>query len=1146
MTHKIKSRRFQRALLLSFLLIASIFTTLQFPSVKALSFSGPQQVPMGPSFSLDNKVKFIDDAPPNGTVLNSDPHLRYVDQNSNSHWDAGEPVVYDSNNDGVYESIEPIIAGTVSTGAALRSDSLVKFVDTNGDGIWDQGEPVVYDVNNSNAYNSGEPVIAGTPVVVGTSLNIDSHVKFVGAGASWISGNPVVYDSIGQGFFNATVDPHLTFVDTNANGHWDSGESVIQDVNLTRLYASGDRVLYGSTPTVGTVLKFDSKIKFVDTSRSGVWISGEAIVYDGNGNSVYDQGEAVILAANPPPFAVLNTDTKVKYVDTNGTGVWQSGKPVIYDSIGQGYFNATVDPRIKFWDVNGTGAPYHLGDSVILDKFGTSIFQTGDIVIAGPTPSTDGSAILTIDHHFHFVDSNLSGRWSAGMTLVYDSNLDHVFVTGEPVIVGTAPANGTLLTELVISGNRPVVGTVLRTDAKTKYLETDGNIVWNPGEAVVYDTNSNNVYDSGESIIVGSLPTSGTALSEPLIAGATPVIGSPLKTDPKLKFIDIARTGVWTIGDTVVYDSNGNGRYDQGEPVISAGAPGDGRWHNGEVVTYDPNNNSVYYTGDAVIFGTAPLNGTAVRTDPLIKYVDSNLNGHWDPGEPVAYDVNNDNAYDAGDLAIAGSAPPPSLFLSPATAQDYLGRTWLTWNEKPVGTALNPVIYFKIWNGTAWSTRQAVTNGLSNDNQNFVLPLINQTMMILWSSNRTGHAQIFYRLYAVGSGNPYPTIGPVQLTTNAMLDKLPSAVQDRNGRIWVTWTRQNSQSTISQIFYKYFNGTTWSADFGLPPASLVNLSQRSPYVTQTKDGKIRFVWASNDTSNLNLYYTTTNGTVTTLPTTGLPSGSWTAKTSLPFASSGNDDDHPSFVQSRDGVYWIFFQRSILNPPAEYIYYASSLDGVTWPSSATQLSTVEDSSPTAIQSSDQKIWVFWNSLVSSNLDVVFTNSTPISNIADLGVRAIAAPTLARSTYPLNITTVVTNFGDFAESAQLTLRANSTILNTWSINLATGQTSSLFYNWTNPQPWGRYTVTATLTGISPVENAINQGDDSLAIGPLKLSPPGDVNLDGQVNILDLASIAFCFGQTVQPSGPCNQYADPNHDGKIDILDLALTAFYFNKSV
>src|SRR5439155_1396612 len=180
----------------------------------------------------------------------------------------------------------------------------------------------------------------------------------------------------------------------------------------------------------------------------------------------------------------------------------------------------------------------------------------------------------------------------------------------------------------------------------------------------------------------------------------------------------------------------------------------------------------------------------------------------------VAYDTNTNNVYDQGDLVIAGPTPSTSLFLSPSASVDYLGRIWLTWNEKPSGSLLNPIIYFKMWNGTAWSVKQSVTTGSSNDAQSFITQLVNQTMMILWSSN--------------------------------------------------------------------------------------------------------------DTTNLNLYYTTTHGTVTTLPSTGTPACSWTPKTGFLFSTS-NDDDHPVILQARDGTYWVFFQRSTVSPPSEYIFYATATD-----------------------------------------------------------------------------------------------------------------------------------------------------------------------------------------------------------------------------
>jgi len=356
---------------------------------------------------------------------------------------------------------------------------------------------------------------------------------------------------------------------------------------------------------------------------------------------------------------------------------------------------------------------------------------------------------------------------------------------------------------------------------------------------------------------------------------------------------------------------------------------------------------------------------------------------------------------------------------------------------------------------------------------------------------------------------------------------------------------------MGQIYYKYYNGTGWSSEFPLPPASVSNLGQRSPSIIQTRDGKIRILWSSNDTSNLDLYYTTTNGTVATLPSTGIPAASWTPKTGFPFSTT-EDDDHPAILQSRDGTYWVFFQRSILSPPSEFIFYATATDpnGAIW-STANQLTTGEDTSPTAVQNSDKRVWVFWNSLISSGLQILSSSSNPITGVNDVGVRSLSAtPSLVRSNYPVNMTTVVSNYGDSVESARLSLLANNTsnVLKVWNLTLNPGQSQTLYFNWTSAQPWGRYTIVATLTSISPAENfAANQGDESLALYPLRVSPPGDANGDGKVDILDLALVAICYGQTPTPGTMCNRYVDVDNDGKpIGVLDLALVAINYGKSV
>jgi hypothetical protein len=1108
---------------------------------------------MGTTLSSDNKLAYIDNGPVNGTALKRDSLIKYLETGSDTHWDPGEPVVYDLNNDSFYQSVEPTIAGSLPIGSRLNTDPLIKYVDTSNSSRWQPGDAVVYDSNNSYQYVVGKPVIAGAPVIVGSALASDGHVKFIGSGATWAQGNTVVYASNGGNYYNASSDPHLKYVRTGTNITWVTGEPVVYDVNLTGTFVNGDPVLYGAKPSIGSSLRVDPKILFVDSNRNSVWDSGEAIVYDSNGNGVFASSDPVILAASPPIGVGLSSDPKLRYVKSGSNSTWVPGETLVYDSIGMGYYNATIDPKITFWDMNGTGT-FHTGDPVIYDLFGLGYYKSGDPVIQNYGHSLSGQCSLpgdcplTIDQHFHFVDTTFTGHWVSGDTVIYDPDSDHVYMAGDLVIAGTAPANGTPLVEPVLQGKAPPVGTLLKSDYKVKYLQLSGVSAWQQGEAVVYDSNNDTIYDLTPSppdiVVIGTSPVVGTLLSEPVIAGPIPKIGTALKTDNSIKFIDAARTGVWNPVDALIYHS-GAGGYTQGDPIITGGVPERGVWQSGEVVSYDSNLDARFETGEPVVYGTSPLNGTSLSSDPKIKYIDAGSINKWVSGDTVVYDVSGNGVYGQGDILIVGIAPASAIYLGPSASMDNQGRVWLAWNEKPAGGNAHTTVYFKSGNGTTWSSKQAVSSGSYEDTGSFVTPLVNSTMMILWSSNRSSTASIFYRLYSSSGTAPFTGSGPVQLTSTTMYDYSPSAVQDRNGRIWVAWSRGNSAGTLSQIYYKYFNGTAWSADFALPPAIIPAPSESSPYITQVKDGRIAVVWADNATANLNLYFATVNDTSATLSTTVQPA--WSSAVHLPFGNTSDEDDHPSLLQSQDGNFWIFFQRSILSPSAEDIlgFTSSTLNSSSSWSQTSLPTSGNDQAPTAIENSDHNIWVFYNSVnLSSGLQILYEKSTSQVLGNDFGVQGLTAPSFIRAVYPINVTSLVRNSGSGLATATLTLFANSTILKSWTVSLTSGHIQSFYYNWTNAA-YGRYTISSTLTNISPA-NSPNNLDTSVAYF-MEVSPPGDVDGNGIVNIVDLAYIAFCWQQIAGSSPTCNQYVDTDIDGKpINIQDLALAAFYFGKSV
>jgi hypothetical protein len=107
-----------------------------------------------------------------------------------------------------------------------------------------------------------------------------------------------------------------------------------------------------------------------------------------------------------------------------------------------------------------------------------------------------------------------------------------------------------------------------------------------------------------------------------------PAAGTGLKTDPHIKYVDLNNNNVWNLGEPVIYDTN---------------------------------NNNVFDAGDIVISGATPVVGTALKTDPLLKYNDAFGNNVWtsSPGftDQVIYDAINNNVYDLGEQLAGGGFP---------------------------------------------------------------------------------------------------------------------------------------------------------------------------------------------------------------------------------------------------------------------------------------------------------------------------------------------------------------------------------------------------------------------------------------------------------------------------------------------------------
>lgn len=713
-----------------------------------------------------------------------------------------ESVVYDSNNNGVYNTGEPVIAGATPANLTPVEDTDIRLkyrdnIPTGGNDVWAPPEGVVRDTNNNNVYDPGEPHLGGVPPPFGSALeDTDGRIKYVDAnnnnildvgaasGSSdikidtaaptqlTVSGQQVRYIKL-DGFFSnqatapnyivsaapnaatvaptqgatATVtvgsplgtpgsvsfassrvvsplgavefpagdpsvglslspatgtppftstlfitttkdtvrgthtillnatsssipggviasfiltveyppidftstvsrnlivlrpgenSPDVLFIDSNRNGHYDSGEPLVLDANLDIFADPGDRVVSVTphrTPSPG--------VRFIDVNVNSAYdaLLEEFVAYDSNSNGLYDSGEPFFGGVAPAGGTLLVDDPKIRYhdldgnnvwtqfidavvYDTNSNGVYDTGEPVI-DGIPPAGVTATKDdPKLRFDDFNGNAVRDIRGETLVFDANLDKTVDAGDRVVSvtphrAPNAAELGKPLADVElgKIIGFIDANSNNAYDFGEKLVLDSNQDG------------------------FSDSFPAVGASLVDDPKIKYVDANNNNVRDSGETVVYDTNANNEFDTGDILIA---------------ATETPAFRSTLKDDARIKYVDANSNAVWNQGESVAYDQNSNGLYNSGEPVIAGDI----------LVSESPPRSPTGTEVGATLKGEL---GKALKTfgeigQPLlaesrIRFIDGNANAAYDLGETLVFDADNTNTVGSGDTVVSQSPP---------------------------------------------------------------------------------------------------------------------------------------------------------------------------------------------------------------------------------------------------------------------------------------------------------------------------------------------------------------------------------------------------------------------------------------------------------------------------------------------------------
>jgi hypothetical protein len=429
----------------------------------------------------------------------------------------------------------------------------------------------------------------------------------------------------------------------------------------------------------------------------------------------------------------------------------------------------------------------------------------------------------------------------------------------------------------------------------------------------------------------------------------------------------------------------------------------------------------------------------------------------------------------------------PSQYPSALQASD--GTIWVAWQQ-----------YYELGVYETFSTSGGWSGilNLPTGNQFTISPALSQfgngSIIVLWSSNQTGHWNLYYRFnsYGVWGGInqlTQPNAGP------PFNDYFPTVAVSTNSTVYVFWERFFSPTSVN-IFYKTLKGNVWSQDIQLQSSPNGNVDV-SPGALATYDGKIWLAWSrlSTVSGNYNIYYTTYDGTMWSGGSVGLL---------LPTISNTYDVE-PSLVQDRNGTILVFFSRQMLlaggtNPIYQQkLWYKYTFDGSVW-APDTQLTSygdvntpLNDFSPSVIQGFDKSVWIFYstNYPIGSEYDIYYIKSLAIYPTHNVVLKQVQSGPYGFQRSISTVLITLSNQGDFVETVQLTITAkNATTLNIVTgvaETLQIGKTATFVFSWnTTLVPVGMYTITASYPSVNG-QTVLASGGDRLQYRFFTLLPP-----------------------------------------------------------
>jgi len=190
-----------------------------------------------------------------------------------------------------------------------------------------------------------------------------------------------------------------------------------------------------------------------------------------------------------------------------------------------------------------------------------------------------------------------------------------------------------------------------------------------------------------------------------------------------------------------------------------------------------------------------------------------------------------------------------SLDSAASVTQTADGSIWVVWDSDRTG---NDELFYKVYDGSSWSDAVQLTNDTHYDSYPAIIQVSNGYIWVVWDSNRMGNHEIFYTVY---NGSSWSDASP--LTSDLYYDSHPAIMEKSDGKIWVVWESDRNLHDLD-LYYKVFDGSSWSNDTQLTTDP--NTDDQYPSIMQARDGMVWVVFTKIvDVTNEEIYYKLFNG-----------------------------------------------------------------------------------------------------------------------------------------------------------------------------------------------------------------------------------------------------------------------------------------------